>query len=434
MKRVKYVLAAALMLVAATAVAALPYKVVERSGKKPSWVSKARPGYLILSAEALTLDEARNKCMESVKQEIVQAVAVNVSSEIFSSSSQRAENGKYEVRDEYRSDISSVAARLPFINDITIANAEETYWEVHRDKETDEFSCVFYVLYPFGEARRRMLIDEFKAYDKKQYDKLLSAKAAADSIASVEDIARCLADVEPLVAYFFDATRNSEAVALRDRLKGMYNAISVVEVANTPGEYVCRLVYEDRGIASSRLPKAKSDYAYSLAVKPLAGGQFAVTYGYEGCVSGDDNSVELVFNFGGVVRKHVFHFEPGGTSSAPVPQGMVRIAVQPAATDSVPADTLTVSLSLRCTEGAVYELQSAQLYVPEYPMLTVGAQQQVFTAVGKNCRVQLSATGSCAPAARKASLTEGTLVLRDVSSGALQAVQVRLPYEIVNLY
>ena len=111
MKEARYLIMVLMVLLCGESFAASPYKVEERSGRKPSWVGKTEKGYIIFSSTGSSLEEARDKCMESIKQEIVQAVAVNVSSEILSTSRQLSENGKYDLYEEYRSDIKSVAAR-----------------------------------------------------------------------------------------------------------------------------------------------------------------------------------------------------------------------------------------------------------------------------------------------------------------------------------
>lgn len=265
MKEARYLIMVLMVLLCGENFAASPYKVEERSGRKPSWVGKTEKGYIIFSSTGSSLEEARDKCMESIKQEIVQAVAVNVSSEILSTSRQLSENGKYDLYEEYRSDIKSVAARLPFVNDITIANAEASYWERRLNKQTGERIYEFCVKYPFPKAKREMMIAEFKEYDKQQYDKFLKLKEACTSINTVEEIGRYLSEVEPFVAYFFDETRFKEAVALRDMLRGMYNGIAVVEVSNTPGEYIYKLVYDNRDFTLSRLPRVK----VIMLMKPL---------------------------------------------------------------------------------------------------------------------------------------------------------------------
>ena len=55
------------------------YKVVEKSDKKaPVWYESAESGYIVASAETGSMEEARQQCLESVKRQIIQAVAQNV--------------------------------------------------------------------------------------------------------------------------------------------------------------------------------------------------------------------------------------------------------------------------------------------------------------------------------------------------------------------
>ena len=52
------------------------YKVVEKSDKKaPVWYESAESGYIVASAETGSMEEARQQCLESVKRQIIQAVA-----------------------------------------------------------------------------------------------------------------------------------------------------------------------------------------------------------------------------------------------------------------------------------------------------------------------------------------------------------------------
>lgn len=431
MKNTRYLAIILMMLLCGESFAASPYKVEERSGRKPSWVGKTEKGYIIFSGTGTSLEEARDKCMESIKQEIVQAVAVNVSSEIFSTSHQRSENGKYDVYEEYRSDIKSVAARLPFVNDITIANAEASYWEKRLNKKTGERVYEFCVKYPFPEAKRRMLIDEFKAYDKQQYDKFMAVKEKCASINTVEEIGHCLSEVESFVAYFFDETRYKEAVALRDMLRGMYAGIAVIEVSNTPGEYLYKLVYDNRDFTSSRLPRVKSDYAYEATVQPAGGSLYVVKYEYEGCVPEEENSVELLFNFGRTTRKHVFYFSPETANATIIPQGTVLVAVQPAANDSLPSDTVTMTFTVRSNVAMEYMVTEAHLFLPEYPTMQLLPTETSARFIDGVNTMEVSMVGKRSSEARSASLTSGIIKIKDVATGKESAISLRLPYKII---
>ena len=101
---------------------AAQYKIVERSAKHaPEWVGQAMPGYLIFSAESATLDMAQQICMENIKNEIVNAIAANITATTTSFSEQTGTNGEFVLTEGFRSDLKTIAARLPFVSGITIA-------------------------------------------------------------------------------------------------------------------------------------------------------------------------------------------------------------------------------------------------------------------------------------------------------------------------
>ena len=85
------------------------YKVVESSSKKaPSWIGVSQADYIIVSAEGESLDDAKVKCLEYIKQSVITSVAVNISStEKFSESVEMVgdsmnANRKYESEIEYK--------------------------------------------------------------------------------------------------------------------------------------------------------------------------------------------------------------------------------------------------------------------------------------------------------------------------------------------
>ena len=92
------------------------YKVVEKSDKKaPVWYESAESGYIVASAETGSMEEARQQCPESVKRQIIQAVAQNVE---FSDShivKQTSGNGDRitEFVDQHMAEGSTRAASLP---------------------------------------------------------------------------------------------------------------------------------------------------------------------------------------------------------------------------------------------------------------------------------------------------------------------------------
>ena len=77
MKRVVYLLIVCLFPLLAFA----QWKTIEKSSKKrPAWVGGAERNYLIVSTEAATIEEAKEKILVSLKQQIVGTIATKIES------------------------------------------------------------------------------------------------------------------------------------------------------------------------------------------------------------------------------------------------------------------------------------------------------------------------------------------------------------------
>ena len=149
------------------------YKVVEKSDKKaPVWYESAESGYIVASAETGSMEEARQQCLESVKRQIIQAVAQNVE---FSDShivKQTSGNGDRitEFVDQYMAEGSTRAASspfiicwvIPFIKGISLSKVDGSYWEKRRDKKSGKITYAYAIRYPFPESEHKALVRQFE--------------------------------------------------------------------------------------------------------------------------------------------------------------------------------------------------------------------------------------------------------------------------------
>ena len=72
---------------------------------------------------------------------------------------------------DYSSVLMTEAGQLPYLNDITLSNAEAVYWERIYSKKTKTYRYEYSVLYPFPEQTRRQLIEAFVAADAAAADR-----------------------------------------------------------------------------------------------------------------------------------------------------------------------------------------------------------------------------------------------------------------------
>ena len=261
---------------------------------------------IIVTADAPDMMEARNKCMELVKQEIVNSVAVNINSSSFSSKTQTSFNEHHALKTEYSSEIKTIAARLPFISGISVSDAE-TYWERIYVKKEKRYFYRFHLKYPYPEITKKKLIFEFEKNDEEKSLQLEKLKSEYNNVNSVEEIGSRIVELRALAEYFFDDVRKSETALLIKQYNELYSQITVQTLNNTPGEYSCVLILQDKVISCSKLPLLKSDYVTNLTVsRNVSDKSFTVKYDYKGCESDDPNTVEMVFHLGNKKMKHEF--------------------------------------------------------------------------------------------------------------------------------
>ena len=109
-------------------------KLVEKSGKTPDWIMSAGGDSFSVFAQSDDMNGARDRCLADIRQYIVNSIASNITSVETSTSASRNDDGNENIYSTYSSELKTAAARLPFLTDISLSNAEEVYWEKYRRK------------------------------------------------------------------------------------------------------------------------------------------------------------------------------------------------------------------------------------------------------------------------------------------------------------
>lgn len=137
-------------------------KVLEQSQRRaPKWLYAVETGSLIVSAEADDIETAKTKAMTAIKQQIVNAIAENVHSTGTLQRNEMENNGLYSTMEMYSDLVETESANIPFLKQVTIANATEYYWEKIRDNNKHEFYR-YHIKYPFSRLDQLQMVDEFE--------------------------------------------------------------------------------------------------------------------------------------------------------------------------------------------------------------------------------------------------------------------------------
>lgn len=268
---------------------------------------------------------------------------------------------------------------MPFITDISLSNALDTYWEKYRRKSDRTYYYIYYVQYPFTRLERNRLIRDFKEYDSRMYGTLKEVEEAYSTLTDVSEIDKGISALAPLLEYFFDDVRKSEAESIMRLYRSAYSKISLVPESKEPGRFVYSLVLDGRTITCSRPPALRSETAVSLELRP-SGSSYELTYDYSLCLPTDDNYVLISYSFPGKTLRYRHQFDVSGLNERIVPTGIIGIDV---VIDTDSTVTAGVSFYLRSSTDSQFEISNVHFTLPGITDFT-GADKSVYEGEGRH--------------------------------------------------
>jgi len=296
----------------ATGTTAQQYKVIQKSDKKvPQWYESVGSGYLVASAEEDDMEKARQKCLESIRIQMIQAVAQNVEFEETTLLKQttRDQNEILEFVNAYTAEGSARAATIPFLKGISLSKVDASYWEKREDKKTKKITYAYAIRYPLSKIELYNLTQAFEEQDRGMVARLEELEQHLNEVESVEDIEQSINQLRPVADYFFDRVRKEKANALMKNYQKLTSYIAVEGEEGSGNYYKVWLTLQGRRITSSALPTMKSNCASQVKAS-AQGDSFVITYNNIDCLEDEENTIEVLFRLQGKTLKHTF-FIPG---------------------------------------------------------------------------------------------------------------------------
>ena len=292
-----------IFIIAAFLLIALPtfaddWKILECSEKKvPQWVGSNPSGSLEVTAEGLTLEECRQQAQRELVRQIVMAVAANVDSRSLHKSSEMFDGDKVNSREEFDASTEITAARLPFIQGVSLSEATATYWVKLEDKKSKRQIYRLSILYPFPEDRLAMMRAEFERTDAEKAGQLKALKAGITDIRSAAQISEADATLASLQEYFFDAVRRKEARELQKQYNALYKSITISGKVVSDGVAEVTTMLNGHPFISGGRLKVTSDCASAIQATPEADGYtWRITYSTEDCLPLEQNTLQISMN------------------------------------------------------------------------------------------------------------------------------------------
>ncbi|WP_295935626.1 hypothetical protein [uncultured Alistipes sp.] len=397
-------------------------KVVAASGKKrPAWIGKSDQTHFAVTEVGKELSEASNKCMASIRQHIINAVAVNVSSAETMTTRNISRDQLITVMNDYSSVLMTEAGKLPYLNNITLSNAEDTYWERIYSKKTKTYRYEYSVLYPFTEQTRRQLIDAFVAIDdakQAEYDRL---RAELSTITNIDRIQQAVNELEGLADYFFDATRKSDVETLKRNYLALYNTLSIQVESETRGICVYSLQMDGRRATTSREPRLASESATEMVVKPYGDKLYMLTYNPEYASASDINKIEIGYAFGGARVSRTIYFDPSEGKVFAQPRGMIRLEQ----TDGELKGTLQLRVN-----GWEAQVRQLVLWNPADGARFTATQISPEQLAAGDCTVNFEMAADMARAINELDVVKGSISIYNPHDQTTAEINFTLPYKL----
>lgn len=280
-------------------------KVTERSRKnRPEWIGGTQKEYLIVSARGKDLESAKQKCLAAVKVQMLESVAQNIEYSTETLVEQFTHNEEVESNISFRQKGKTSVVNLPYISGISLANAEDSYWE----KVADETDCyIFHLLYPYSTSDYRTLKEEFDKLDAEMDNLVRKHENTIADIRSVEEIESGIEALFIAQEYFFDAKRRAWTGHVMERYRQLFARLAVESECVGKCRFRCWITLDGNVLKSSVIPVMKAACASRLQCT-TDGETYIVSFSDEDCIEDEPNYINLTFRWKEYTLKHKLHF------------------------------------------------------------------------------------------------------------------------------
>lgn len=279
-------------------------KVIEKSGKTPSWINSTQKDFIIESGKGVSIDEARNRALSNVKESIVKSVAEKISSTSEDKTIQERQGNSYKISGNYQSIIHSKTADLPFIKGISLNKVSDYYWEKLKDKKSGTIGYYYYLKYPFSDFELQSIILDYEMSQKKITEGLNDASEGIDDISKIEQV---LEKIQTLRGIIPQLDESDKAVASMNivKLESILKSITIEEVINQKGVIKYFLAYNARHFTTSLKPKILSNCASNFRNVQI-GDTILLNYDPSDCFAVVSNTISIEYIIGNYSVKNSF--------------------------------------------------------------------------------------------------------------------------------
>lgn len=301
-------------------------KIVEKSGKQPKWVNSMEANYIVTSARSQDLEEAKERCMIRVKEQIVNSISENVRSSTKMSSSEETMNKQVSTfLESYSSTTTSQTGKTDFVQGISVTKVEDFYWEKIYDTETRKYRYEYHVKYPFSQKEMDDLVASYKMKDAELSYQLNKVMMDIPDMSSVEEVSAGISTLRSLKGSFVDLRADQANTGIA-KLKAIIENMEFVVLSHKVGKLEYALQYEGRTMSYGKAPKVSSECATIEHVN-YSGERTLITYNSDYCIAQDpNNGIDVLYKVGPYKMANRFRFNATAGKVEVDVVGTIRIA------------------------------------------------------------------------------------------------------------
>jgi len=368
----KNIICLALLILMGLGACAQP-KVVEKSGRKPDWVNGLEKEFIIVVGSGTSIDEAQKSALMLIKENIVLSVADNVKAKSEIKKEESSYNNSVSTfLEKYTSQVTSQSGKVPYLQGISLANANEYYWEKQYDKGTKQTVFYYHIKYPFSEFEMKKLVSDFRMRDREMTENLNRLEAEAETVTSIEQMEKNLEELKALQEAFIDARKDKVNMVMA-RYRSLFQSVELTEVQNNLGSLKYTLRLGDRNISTVKKPVVKSDCArISGTTNNIS--DWEITYDYENCYEDPENNILVTYRFGNSTISKKFFFDVAAKKAEIFVSEAVRFTKVEEDADNVLSSNCSLTLVFKYNAPIIVEKVTLEIK-GAVPMVIEGIDQ-----------------------------------------------------------
>jgi len=355
-------------------------RVVEKSGRQPSWVNGLEKDYIIVVGTAGNIQDAQQNALNMVKERIVSSVAENVKTSSEMRMEESTFNNISSYLEKFATSTTTTSGPVPFLQGISLSKVQDFYWEKTENRADRSIRYNYHIKYPFPSTELWNLVHEFKKRDRELTQQLDDILDAVDKISSVEDIDKFIGELRILADYFMDARKDKANLGIT-RFTNLYKNIELVELESGLGELKYALRLGSRYIETTRRPQTRSECARINSTVNNKD-HTVIKYDFFNCYEDPENHILVSYRFGNNNVQKQFFFDITADKAAIFVNEPIRFNALSVTEGSI--DYSTIGITVVSKYQAPFTINKVELELQGQAPIVIDNIGQSFSGKGNH--------------------------------------------------